>query len=171
VPVPACSQAGTGTGTGRIVGFFSVAGFEMILQRHVSHYLITYYLPSGIVYYNSYTVRTLQKFYITVFCAVVNLSNAVSDVAVPYCLVRLAVVLCRRSMHNFYWIINSSHTVHESVRDTVKSKYPNGRKLICKYSVFFGSRSPFALLLLKCKSVGYCRSAMALYHPLQHELI
>ena len=26
---------------------FSVAGFEMVLQRHVSHYLITYYLPSG----------------------------------------------------------------------------------------------------------------------------
>ena len=25
----------------------SVAGFEMILRRHISHYLITYYLPSG----------------------------------------------------------------------------------------------------------------------------
>ena len=30
------------------LGNFSVAGFEMILHRHVSHYLITYYLPSGI---------------------------------------------------------------------------------------------------------------------------
>ena len=29
------------------LGNFSVAGFEMILHRHVSHYLITYYLPSG----------------------------------------------------------------------------------------------------------------------------
>ena len=29
------------------LGNFSVAGFEMVLQRHVSHYLITYYLPSG----------------------------------------------------------------------------------------------------------------------------
>ena len=28
-------------------GNFSVAGFEMLLQRHFSHYLITYYLPSG----------------------------------------------------------------------------------------------------------------------------
>ena len=26
----------------------SVAGFEMILRRHISHYLITYYLPSGL---------------------------------------------------------------------------------------------------------------------------
>ena len=31
------------------LGNFSVAGFEMILYRHVSHYLITYYLPSGIL--------------------------------------------------------------------------------------------------------------------------
>ena len=29
------------------LGNFSVAGFEMKLRRHVSHYLITYYLPSG----------------------------------------------------------------------------------------------------------------------------
>jgi hypothetical protein len=29
------------------LGNFSVAGFEMVLHRHVSHYLITYYLPSG----------------------------------------------------------------------------------------------------------------------------
>ena len=29
------------------LGNFSVAGFEMILERHISHYLITYYLPSG----------------------------------------------------------------------------------------------------------------------------
>ena len=29
------------------LGNFSVAGFEMVLQRHISHYLITYYLPSG----------------------------------------------------------------------------------------------------------------------------
>ena len=31
------------------LGNFSVAGFEMILQRHISHYLITYYLPSGVL--------------------------------------------------------------------------------------------------------------------------
>ena len=29
------------------LGNFSIAGFEMILHRHVSHYIITYYLPSG----------------------------------------------------------------------------------------------------------------------------
>ena len=27
---------------------YSLAGFEMILTRHVSHYIITYYLPSGL---------------------------------------------------------------------------------------------------------------------------
>ena len=30
-----------------IFSFYSVAGFEMKLSRHISHYLITYYLPSG----------------------------------------------------------------------------------------------------------------------------
>ena len=29
------------------LGNYSVAGFEMILHRYVSHYIITYYLPSG----------------------------------------------------------------------------------------------------------------------------
>ena len=29
------------------LGNFSVAGFEMVLERHLSHYIITYYLPSG----------------------------------------------------------------------------------------------------------------------------
>ena len=29
------------------LGNFSIAGFEMVLARHLSHYLITYYLPSG----------------------------------------------------------------------------------------------------------------------------
>ena len=28
--------------------YFSLAGFEMTLERHVSHYIITYYLPSGL---------------------------------------------------------------------------------------------------------------------------
>jgi hypothetical protein len=60
----------------RLLVFFSVAGFEMILQRHVSHYLITYYLPSGTLY--------------IIVCAVVHLSNTVSDVAVPYCLGRFS---------------------------------------------------------------------------------
>ncbi|XP_023327977.1 glycine receptor subunit alpha-1 [Eurytemora carolleeae] len=33
---------------GGALGNFSLAGFEMILTRHVSHYIITYYLPSGL---------------------------------------------------------------------------------------------------------------------------
>ncbi len=30
------------------LGNFSLAGFEMVLTRYVSTYIITYYLPSGI---------------------------------------------------------------------------------------------------------------------------
>ena len=30
-----------------IPGNYSVAGFELTLRRKVSHYIITYYLPSG----------------------------------------------------------------------------------------------------------------------------
>ena len=37
---PNCFQCGS-------QHIFSVAGFEMKLSRHISHYLITYYLPSG----------------------------------------------------------------------------------------------------------------------------
>jgi hypothetical protein len=29
------------------LGNYSLAGFEMVLVRHVSHYIINYYLPSG----------------------------------------------------------------------------------------------------------------------------
>ena len=33
------------------LGNFSLAGFEMVLTRYVSTYLITYYLPSGRLFY------------------------------------------------------------------------------------------------------------------------
>ena len=29
------------------LGNFSVSGFEVVLTRHVSSYLVTYYLPAG----------------------------------------------------------------------------------------------------------------------------
>ena len=32
------------------LGNFSLAGFEMVLTRYVSTYIITYYLPSGKLY-------------------------------------------------------------------------------------------------------------------------
>ena len=32
---------------GGALGNYSLAGFEMVLVRHVSHYIINYYLPSG----------------------------------------------------------------------------------------------------------------------------
>ena len=33
---------------GGALGNYSLAGFEMVLVRHVSHYIINYYLPSGL---------------------------------------------------------------------------------------------------------------------------
>ncbi len=33
---------------GGALGNYSLAGFEMVLARHVWHYIITYYLPSGL---------------------------------------------------------------------------------------------------------------------------
>jgi hypothetical protein len=32
---------------GETFGNFSISGFEMVLTRYVSTYIITYYLPSG----------------------------------------------------------------------------------------------------------------------------
>ena len=43
------------------LGNFSVAGFEMKLRRHVSHYLITYYLPSGIATVTTIYHQVLQQ--------------------------------------------------------------------------------------------------------------
>jgi hypothetical protein len=33
---------------GGVLGNYSLAGFEMVLVRHVMHYIINYYLPSGL---------------------------------------------------------------------------------------------------------------------------
>ncbi len=39
------------------LGNYNLAGFEMILHRYVSHYIITYYLPSG----KTITIQTGMK--------------------------------------------------------------------------------------------------------------
>ena len=49
------------------LGNFSVAGFEMQLRRHVSHYLITYYLPSGDYDYDFY-YSSVTHVYQTIHC-------------------------------------------------------------------------------------------------------
>ena len=43
------------------LGNFSLAGFEMVLTRYVSTYIITYYLPSGIQ--TSYSLCTVCLMY------------------------------------------------------------------------------------------------------------
>lgn len=68
------------------LGNFSVAGFEMILHRHVSHYLITYYLPSGlfvVVSWISFVVPPdvipgRMALLITLFLVLVNIFNTVT---------------------------------------------------------------------------------------------
>ena len=36
------------------LGNYSLAGFEMVLHRYVSHYIITYYLPSGWTFFSKF---------------------------------------------------------------------------------------------------------------------
>lgn len=68
------------------LGNFSVAGFEMVLNRHVSHYLITYYLPSGlfvIVSWISFVVPPdiipgRMALLVTLFLVLVNIFNTVT---------------------------------------------------------------------------------------------
>ncbi|XP_023344754.1 glycine receptor subunit alpha-1 [Eurytemora carolleeae] len=69
------------------LGNFSVAGFEMDLHRHVSHYLITYYLPSGlfvVVSWISFVVPPdvipgRMALLITLFLVLVNIFNTVTS--------------------------------------------------------------------------------------------
>jgi len=68
------------------LGNFSVAGFEMVLQRHISHYLITYYLPSGlfvVVSWISFVVPPevipgRMALLVTLFLVLVNIFNTVT---------------------------------------------------------------------------------------------
>lgn len=68
------------------LGNFSVAGFEMKLSRHISHYLITYYLPSGlfvVVSWISFVVPPevipgRMALLVTLFLVLVNIFNTVT---------------------------------------------------------------------------------------------
>merc|ERR1719192_2776045 len=71
---------------GGSLGNYSLAGFEMILRRHVSHYIITYYLPSGlfvVVSWISFVVPPdvipgRMALLITLFLVLVNIFNTVT---------------------------------------------------------------------------------------------
>jgi len=71
---------------GGSLGNFSLAGFEMILTRHVSHYIITYYLPSGlfvVVSWISFLVPAdvipgRMALLVTLFLVLVNIFNNVT---------------------------------------------------------------------------------------------
>ena len=68
------------------LGNFSVAGFEMILARHLSHYLITYYLPSGLFVVVSWIsflippeiVPGRMSLLVTLFLVLVNIFNNIT---------------------------------------------------------------------------------------------
>ena len=68
------------------LGNFSVAGFEMILARHLSHYLITYYLPSGLFVMVSWIsflippeiVPGRMSLLVTLFLVLVNIFNNIT---------------------------------------------------------------------------------------------
>ena len=69
-----------------ISGNYSVAGFELTLRRKVSHYIITYYLPSGmfvIVSWISFLVPPeivpgRMTLLVTVFLVLVNIFNTIT---------------------------------------------------------------------------------------------
>ena len=71
---------------GLILGNYSVAGFELTLRRKVSHYIITYYLPSGmfvIVSWISFLVPPeivpgRMTLLVTVFLVLVNIFNTIT---------------------------------------------------------------------------------------------
>jgi len=68
---------------GGALGNYSLAGFEMILRRHFSHYVINYYLPSGlfvVVSWISFLVPAdvipgRMALLVTLFLVLVNIFN------------------------------------------------------------------------------------------------
>merc|ERR1719192_79177 len=71
---------------GGALGNYSLAGFEMILHRHISHYIINYYLPSGlfvVVSWISFLVPAdiipgRMALLVTLFLVLVNIFNTVT---------------------------------------------------------------------------------------------
>merc|ERR1719166_740424 len=72
---------------GGSLGNYSLAGFEMVLRRHVSHYIITYYLPSGLFVVVSWIsflippdiVPGRMALLITLFLVLVNIFNNINS--------------------------------------------------------------------------------------------
>ena len=70
---------------GGSLGNYSLAGFEMILRRHVSHYIINYYLPSGlfvVVSWISFLVNPevipgRMTLLVTIFLVLINIFNTI----------------------------------------------------------------------------------------------
>merc|ERR1719192_723716 len=71
---------------GGSLGNYSLAGFEMILRRHVSHYIINYYLPSGLFVIVSWisflipmdVIPGRMALLVTLFLVLVNIFNTVT---------------------------------------------------------------------------------------------
>ena len=71
---------------GGALGNFSLAGFEMVLHRYVSTYIITYYLPSGLFVIVSWisflipmdVIPGRMALLVTLFLVLVNIFNTVT---------------------------------------------------------------------------------------------
>jgi hypothetical protein len=71
---------------GGTLGNFSLAGFEMVLHRYVSTYIITYYLPSGLFVIVSWisflipmdVIPGRMALLVTLFLVLVNIFNTVT---------------------------------------------------------------------------------------------
>ena len=69
------------------LGNFSLAGFEMVMHRHISGYIITYYLPSGLFVIVSWisflipmdVIPGRMTLLVTLFLVLVNIFNAITS--------------------------------------------------------------------------------------------
>lgn len=67
-------------------GNYSVAGFRMVMERKISHYVITYYLPSGLFVVVSWAsflipaddIQGRMALLVTLFLVLVNIFNAIT---------------------------------------------------------------------------------------------
>jgi len=128
------------------LGNFSVAGFKMTLHRHVSHYLITYYLPSGlfvVVSWISFVVPPdvipgRMALLITLFLVLVNIFNTVTSntpkaegLTAIECWMLSCILFVFGALVE-YAVILMQKQKDLSDREIEAQKHSNAVKLVCK---------------------------------------
>merc|ERR1711874_522483 len=125
------------------LGNFSLAGFEMVLQRHVSHYLITYYLPSGlfvIVSWISFVVPPdiipgRMALLVTLFLVLVNIFNTVTtNTPKAEGLTAIEAWMLSCILFVFGALIEYAAVLFKKQSEAIKPQRNNQVKIICRES-------------------------------------